>query len=109
MIYGSQKSFAGSLEHQASRPAMIARLSCGEERECRVKMLTRKVERIFLSSMRNICEHGSVVLGFALQEAARAAQVPALPTPSRLRLRLEASFRERRLSKRGFAQGKLTD
>ena len=52
----------------------------------------------------NVCERGGVVLGFALQEAARAAQVLASLTSFRSCLRLEYVFGERRISRSGFAQ-----
>jgi hypothetical protein len=45
---------------------------------------------------------GGVVLGFALQDAARAAQVQALLTSSRFRLRPNYFAGEMRISSRGL-------
>jgi hypothetical protein len=56
-------------------------------------------------SRQNVCDRSGVVLGFALQEAARAAQVLALLTSFRSCLRLDYVLGEKRISRSGFAQG----
>ena len=60
--------------------------------------------RIAFTNPRTFVAIGGGVLGFALQDAARAAHVLALLTSSRFLSPLARPFGERRISRRGFAQ-----
>ncbi len=75
-----------------------------QSREMDVRRLTQQGQKAVFSQ-RNVCERGGVVLGFALQEAARAAQVLAALTSFRSCLRLEYVLGEAYLSKR-FCTGR---
>jgi hypothetical protein len=58
-----------------------------------------------ICDQQNVCGRGGVVLVFALQEAARAAQVLASPTSFRSCLRLEYVLGGEAYLQSGFAQG----